>query len=134
MELLLTRKWYQQTCIIGELNVDGTFECFTLEDVERKVKIPGTTAIPQGIYRVIIDWSQKYQKNMPHILNVPGFEGIRIHSGNNALDTEGCILVGQEKGDEMILKSRVAYLSLFTKLFTASSQGKEITITIKKEE
>jgi len=134
MELLVKRKWFHDDCIIGEMFIDGEFECFTLEDIEREIKIHGKTAIPMGTYRVIIDWSQKYQKMMPHILDVPNFEGIRIHSGNTARDTEGCILVGREREGNMILKSRAAYVPLFNKLFSASSQGEEITITIKKEE
>ena len=134
MELLVKRKWFYDDCIIGELSIDGSFECFTLEDIEREIKIAGKTAIPKGIYRVIIDWSQKYQKYMPHILDVPNFQGIRIHSGNTSADTEGCILVGQARQDNMILKSRAAYVTLFSKLYNAHSKGEEITIEIKKEE
>jgi hypothetical protein len=77
-------------------------ELFTLEDAVREVvgqpvagwKKPGVTAIPTGRYRLIVDYSQRFQKNMPHILHVSGFEGIRIHAGNTHVDTEGCPLLG----------------------------------------
>jgi len=82
--------------------MQGKAELFTLEDAVREVagqpvaswKKPGVTAIPTGRYRIIIDHSQRFGKDMPHVLNIEGFEGIRIHSGNTSVDTEGCILLG----------------------------------------
>lgn len=77
-------------------------ELFTLEDAVREVaglpvagwKKPGVTAIPIGRYRIIIDHSARFNRDMPHVLNVPGFAGIRIHPGNTPVDTEGCLLLG----------------------------------------
>lgn len=77
-------------------------ELFTLEDAVREQpgmevsrwKLAAMTAIPTGRYRVIIDFSHRFNKDMPHILNVSGFDGVRIHSGNSPADTEGCLLVG----------------------------------------
>jgi hypothetical protein len=88
---------------IGNLFVDGTRECWTLEDKVREIpgqpveawKIAGVTAIPSGVFPVVIDFSPKFQRMMLHILNVPDFSGVRIHSGNRDTDTEGCVLVGQ---------------------------------------
>jgi hypothetical protein len=73
----------------------GSF-CYTLEDVVRPpgVKVQNETAIPAGIYTLAIDWSNRFQRYMPHVLNVPMFDGIRIHSGNRDVNTEGCPLVG----------------------------------------
>lgn len=86
-----------RACIIGELYIDGSLFCYTLEDVERTVKVAGKTCIPTGTYFVIVDYSSHFQKELPHILNVPNFEGIRIHGGNTDADTFGCILIGTNK-------------------------------------
>src|SRR5207302_8902491 len=89
MHLKLIRKIFTDKSTIGALYIDNHFECFTLEDTVREtgIKIPGRTAIPYGSYEVIIDHSKRFTGNMPHVLNVPGFEGIRIHSGNTSGDT-----------------------------------------------
>jgi hypothetical protein len=135
MKLDLIRKYPNPDSIVGELLIDGLFFCYTLEDVERNgPKVPGKTAIPRGTYKVIIDQSIRFKRPMPHLLDVPGFEGIRIHAGNTAADTEGCILLGQEKGDDLILKSRVAFDSFFLKLSGALANKEEVIIEIKKEE
>jgi len=130
MELTLTRKIRTDKTTIGELSVNGKFECFTLEDVERAVKIKGRSAIPKGRYRVIISFSQRFQQYMPEILNVPGFTGIRIHSGNTADDTEGCPLTGQTKGTDFVGNSRIAYRALLAKL-TAVEKREQIYIEIR---
>jgi hypothetical protein len=106
--------------------VDGLFQCFTLEDVERPVKIKGETAIPKGTYKVIINESNRFKRLLPLLLNVPDFEGVRIHSGNSNHDTEGCILVGQTRNKNYIGQSRKAFEKLFKKMQSA----KEITLTI----
>ncbi len=98
MNLKLLRKTFTEESTIGVLSVNGTAECFTLEDKVRAVKIPGKTAIPAGIYEVTITFSDRFQKPLPLLLNVPNFAGIRIHPGNTAADTEGCILVGKTHG------------------------------------
>jgi hypothetical protein len=106
--------------------IDGVFECFTLEDIERPVKIKAETAIPKGTYKVIINQSNRFKRLMPLLLNVPNFEGVRIHSGNTNHDTEGCILVGQTRNKNYIGQSRKAYAKLFKKMQAA----KDITLTI----
>jgi len=117
MNLSLIRKYEFKNCVLGELYLDGGFECFTLEDVERLEKVAGKTAIPRGTYKMIIDYSNRFKRLMPHILDVPGFEGIRIHPGNTEADTEGCILVGKERLSAMIGHSREAFNELMLKIF-----------------
>jgi len=129
MELLLTRKWLTGNSTIGELCVDGNFECYTLEDTVRDEKIPGETAIPEGRYKVIIDHSQRFNRDLPLLLNVPQFEGIRIHVGNYPHDTDGCILVGQTRDQDFIGNSKVAFNALFEKLQIAVQSG-EVFITV----
>jgi len=127
MELLLKRIHKTLNSTIGELFVDGKFECYTLEDVERAVKIKNETAIPKGKYKVIINRSTRFKKDLPLLLNVPNFEGVRIHSGNTNHDTEGCILVGQTRATDFIGNSRKAFDKLFAKL----QKAKEINLTIE---
>jgi len=128
MILELIRKWFSDNSTIGELFVDGEWFCFSLEDVVRDgIKVQGETAIPTGVYSVIINYSLRFKRDMPLLLNVPDFSGIRIHAGNTDEDTEGCILVGQERGVDRIMKSKAAYNALFAKLKAAEE---EITITI----
>jgi hypothetical protein len=119
-------------CIIGELYINDKFECYTLEDVERPVKMAGITAIPRGFYEVVISFSQRFQKPMPLLLNVPNYDGVRIHSGNTSADTEGCILVGKTKQKNSIQQSRLAFASLFPKL-TSASKNEKIIIEITGE-
>jgi hypothetical protein len=131
MELDLRRVELSSVCTIGELYVDGEFECYTLEDAVRDRKIPGETAIPAGRYQVILSWSPRFRRILPLLVDVPGFEGIRIHPGNTAADTEGCILVGQARGAAAVFQSRGAFEGLFLKLEAATIVGREIWITIR---
>ena len=96
LELRVERRWAAPTDTIGAMMVNGAFFCFTLEDRVREpgVKVPGQTAIPTGRYELLITPSQRFKEELPLLVNVPGFEGIRIHTGNTDADTEGCILVG----------------------------------------
>lgn len=127
MKITVKRLYKTNTSTIGELLIDGVFECYTLEDVEREVKVKSETAIPKGTYKVIINQSNRFKRLLPLLLNVPNFEGVRIHSGNSNHDTEGCILVGQTRGKDYIGKSRKA----FDKLFKKMQAAKDITITIQ---
>jgi hypothetical protein len=127
MKILVKRLHKTEKSTIGELSIDGKFECYTLEDVERKEKIYGETAIDKGTYKVIINRSNRFKVDMPLLLNVPKFEGIRIHSGNKAADTHGCILTGTTRGLDFIGNSKKAYNKLFAKMKLA----KDITITIE---
>ena len=124
MELRVERTDFSETSTIGKLYVDDQFECYTLEDKVRPVKIKGKTAIPAGRYEVIINFSQRFGRMLPLFLNVPNFEGVRIHPGNTAADTEGCILVGETKDAEFIGQSKLAFEGLFNKLKTASESEK----------
>jgi hypothetical protein len=140
MNLLLERTPSGATCTIGDLYIDGDWFCFILEDVVREVegqpveswKVKGATAIPAGTYRVQITYSNRFKRDLPLLVGVPGFEGIRIHPGNTDADTEGCLLPGLALGlgGESISRSREAFDALFTKLDEAESASEEIKITI----
>ena len=135
MQLFLKRKWFSPESSIGELSIEGlAFKCFTLEDPVRDgLKIYGRTAIPDGTYRIIINESGKFKRLMPLLMGVPGFEGIRIHIGNTARETEGCILVGRTRGLDWIGRSRDAYDELFGILDCTLDSGERVFITITNE-
>lgn len=132
MKLTVTRRWASRYSTIGELDVNGVFECFTLEDVVRAtgVKIPGQTAIPAGTYRMIVNQSRRFGRPMPLLCDVPGFSGVRIHSGNTAHDTEGCILVGAFREEDAVLHSRIAYERLFAKIMRAAASGEAMSVEV----
>ena len=114
---------FKDTYTIGKMYINGLYECYTLEDVVRNgTKVIGKTAIPTGEYKVIIDASVRFKQDMPHILNVPNFTGVRIHSGNTSAHTEGCILVGTTwAGKDFIGNSKAAYKKFFEKLKKAKT-------------
>ncbi|MDQ3185469.1 MAG: DUF5675 family protein [Pseudomonadota bacterium] len=124
MELRVERTGFSEGSTIGKLYVNDQFECYTLEDKVRPVKIKGKTAIPAGRYEVVINHSQRFNRLLPLFLNVPNFEGVRIHAGNTAADTEGCILVGETKDVGFIGQSKPAFERLFNKLKAASETEK----------
>jgi len=126
MDIKVIRKYPSIDCVIGELYVDNKLECYTLEDIERPLKIKGLTAIPRGFYEVVINYSLRFKKPLPLLLNVPNFDGVRIHSGNTSADTEGCILVGKIKRASSIEQSRTAFKALFSKLEAATKKEKII--------
>lgn len=120
---------------MGQLYVDGAFECWVLEDPVREgPKVYGATAIPFGQYAVTVDFSNRFKKMLPHVLNVPGFAGIRIHAGNTVHDTEGCLLVGCDRVGATVQRSRQAFLALMPKLQLARERGEEVTLEIVKSE
>jgi Family of unknown function (DUF5675) len=123
MELEIKRTDFTDNSTIGELSANGEFECYALEDKVRPVKIAGKTAIPAGRYEVTINASQRFGRELPLLLNVPDFEGVRIHPGNTNEDTEGCILVGETKRTDFVGDSKPAFERLFSKLRVA--YGKE---------
>jgi hypothetical protein len=106
------------TGTFGVVMVDDRFFGFCLEDVVREKsghpvdtwKIPGVTAIPAGKYRLTLSLSNRFKRVMPEVQNVTGFAGIRIHAGNVAADTEGCLLFGKQRDDlnGKVLLSRIA--------------------------
>src|SRR4051812_4869970 len=121
MLITLKRYSFDVDSTIGKLYIDGVFECYTLEDKVRAdgVKIAGATAIPAGRYEVIINYSNRFKRLMPLLLNVLNFIGIRIHWGNKSKDTEGCLLLGQTVGKDFIGHSVDAFNAFFTKLQVA---------------
>jgi len=130
MKLKLERIYKAPTYTIGKLYIDGAYFCDTLEDVVRPngIKVYGKTAIPAGEYKVILNMSNRFKQIMPLLLNVPGFEGIRIHAGNTDADTNGCLLVGKNTVKAKITESRVTYQNLMSILKLAKD---EIKIEIK---
>lgn len=130
MKLLLEREPSSQFCTIGKLYVDDNLHCFTLEDVVRPEKIKGETAIPAGTYQVVVDWSMRFKTFLPRLLKVPDFVGVRIHPGNTATDTEGCILLGKYHDTNVITHSREAFAEFFPKLQAALARGETVHITI----
>lgn len=133
MKLKVTRQQFEPECTIGALTVNGFAQCYTLEDVVRPTgepKVFGQTAIPTGTYKVIITFSPHFQRDLPLLLNVPNFEGVRIHPGNTAADTEGCILVGVDRLADSIGHSRIAFDALFPKIQQAIAAGEEVTIEV----
>ena len=132
MKLRLERSWCGPVCTIGQLTVDGATECFTLEDVVRPdgEKVPGKTAIPQGTYSVTITMSNRFRRELPLVNDVPNFSGIRIHPGNTAADTEGCILVGRTKGPTWVGESRAAFNEFFEKIQSAIDAGDRVTLEV----
>ena len=139
MELVLTRFKFTPKFTIGFLTINGVFECFTCEDTVREVKgqpvekwkVYGETAIPYGRYKVIINFSNRFKRFLPLLINVPGFEGIRMHIGNWAKDTEGCILPGETMMIDGVGKSVAAFTKLYAQLLNAQHRNDEIWITVK---
>jgi len=120
----LTRKWYTSESTIGELQF-GSNKLYSLEDPVRSgPKQFGITAIPAGRYEVQITHSVRFNKLMPILIGVPGFTGIRIHSGNEALDTKGCILVGKDKKKDWVGRSKEAYFTLYKWIEEELKEGK----------
>lgn len=134
MKLRLERLQLDKDVTVGALYVDDAFECWTLEDVVRApgVKVYGQTAIPYGTYTVDITMSARFKVMMPLVLNVPQFSGIRIHPGNTAQDTDGCILVGTDRMRKSLGRSRIAYNALYVKLRHAQLSKEPITLEIVK--
>jgi hypothetical protein len=121
--LTLERMIFTDTSTIGELRIDGDLLCYTLEDTCRNHKIDSVTAIPAGKYKVIVTESKRFKRPLPLLVDVPNFEGIRIHPGNTSEDTEGCILVGMRKGDNRIYDSRKAFDLLFPEIQKRTGMG-----------
>lgn len=132
MILTLQRKPSYNGTTLGVLLVDGVRFAETLEDqVRPDGKIFGETAIPAGRYPVTITKSRRFDKMLPLVENVPGFSGIRIHSGNTTDDTEGCILVGQYHVGAALANSRIAMEALMAKLAPAIARGEDVTLTVE---
>lgn len=131
MKIVLIRDQFTDKSTIGKLYIDNLFYCHTLEDVVRDEKIKHETAIPYGKYELVINWSNRFKRQMPLLINVPNFEGIRIHSGNTDKDTSGCILLGETRSKDFIGQSRLAYNRFLKDLQTALKTGKVFIEIIK---
>ena len=143
MNLNLKRTDFTEESTIGELTINGKFICYVLEDKDRglkqdmdvkeisRLKLYGVTAIPYGTYRVGITMSNRFKKQLPILFNVPGYEGIRIHSGNTAEHSLGCLIVGRKKGVNKVMESMLAMGDLMSILENVP-MDENITITIVK--
>lgn len=153
MELKLERRFPRDRYTIGKLYIDGKYFCDTLEDKDRGltsnmsvaqicgVKIKGETAIPTGRYLVDMKTVSprfgsraQYQfckGRLPRLCNTPGYQGVLIHCGNTAKDTEGCILVGENKERGKVLNSTATFRKVYTMLKAADERGEQIWITIE---
>ncbi len=132
MDLELRRFDFTDARTIGALTIVGrTVTWYTLEDPVRApgIKLPGRTAIPFGRYRVRLTFSERFQRVLPLLEGVLGFTGIRIHAGNTAVDTAGCILVGQRREADAILESRAALEALLPHL-EAVAGAEEVWIDV----
>ena len=134
MKLRVERLWKEPAYTVGRLFVDGKLFCNTLEDTVRDLsnekKVYGKTAIPYGEYKVVYNWSPKFGRNLPRLLNVPAFEGILIHPGNTADDSAGCILVGRNTEVGRLTESRYTSDKLNVLIEDAQRRGESITIEI----
>ena len=155
MELTLKRIALRSEYTIGKLYVDGKYVCDTIEDTVRdldkdgkfangEVKIPGKTAIPYGRYEITMkvkspkysnfskySWAKKYDGYLPRLLNVPYFDGVLIHVGNSALDSEACVLVGENKVVGKVINSVNTFRKLMDEyLVPAKKRNEQIYIDI----
>jgi hypothetical protein len=147
MEIEVTRKVFQGQDTIGDFTFpsnNNNLLCNTLEPVDRglyqtdtlehilAIKVPGLTAIPYGRYKVILDFSPAFNRIMPHIIDVPGFEGERIHVGNSHSDTKSCVLLGEWCGGvDFIRDSGICFDMFMDILGRASDRNEDVWITIK---
>lgn len=152
MEIVVKRLYLKENYTIGKLYVDGVYECDTLEDKVRdlnkdgdlldegETKVYGQTAIPYGRYKVTMKvQSPKYSKRasylwcggyLPRLLDVPHFDGILIHAGNSAEDSQGCLICGENKVKGRVINSMATLKRLYPKLKEASDRGEQIWINI----
>ena len=147
MEMHLRRIAKRNTYTIGKLSMDGAYFCDTLEPpaLEKKTSVSKEAilrsqqkaqtlkpfAIPEGRYAVVISYSPKKKEWLPILLGVPLFQGIRIHAGNTAKDTLGCILVGKNLEKGMVLNSRYWLKRVKNKIVDAKNRGEAVWITIE---
>lgn len=135
MKLELNRIAEKPLYTIGRLFVDGKYFCDTLEDrcrdLDKEEKVMHETAIPTGVYEVIVNVSVKFKRKLPLLLNVPYFTGIRIHRGNTDKDTSGCILVGENRQPGRVINSTGYELRLTELIEIAMLSGEKITIQVQ---
>lgn len=132
MKILVERLQMDPDVTLGSMRVDDEWAAWTCEDTVRPpgTKVAGKTAIPPGVYKVVITPSVRFKRDLPLLVDVPDFTGVRIHAGNTAEDTEGCILVGQDRFSKSIGRSRLAFDALFTQIRGAIARGEKVTLEI----
>lgn len=141
MKLTLKRIALRPTYTIGKLYIDDVYFCDTIEDTVRDLnkngkfdngekKVHSKTAIPYGTYEIKWTYSPRFKKYTPQLMNVPSFEGIRIHAGNTSADTEGCLILGKNKQVGKVLNSRATINKFYPIIKNACYNGK-VTIEIK---
>lgn len=142
MTIQVVRKTFTDKSTISEVYIGNKFICYILEDKDRgllqqmsieeikKKKQYAITAIPLGKYEVVITYSNRFKKDLPLLLNVPGYEGVRIHPGNTAENTEGCLLPGVSKSTDFVGESRKAFDSLFTLIKQAIDKKEKVYVEI----
>ena len=141
MKMLLKRRFLGNNYTIGTLFINGERFCDTLEDKNRDInrngkfdgkekKVQGETCIPFGTYKVTLNLSPRFKRPLPRLLDVPNFEGALIHRGNTAKDTEGCILVGENKVKGKVINSTPYEVELVRRCADAIANKEEITIEI----
>lgn len=140
MQIRVTRFEFGTTYTIGKMYIDDVYKCYTLEDKYREVKgvpvgqwkVKGETAIPVGTYKVTYEWSPHFKGMRPRLHNVPGYDGVLIHTGNRDTDTEGCILVGSMwPGTNFVTGSKLAYDAVVPLIMGALDKNKDVIITIE---
>ena len=142
MRIDLHRKWRKKGYSIGILSINGERICETLEDEDRglkaelspytlnQLKVYGQTAIPIGTYQVVMSYSHRFKKMLPLLMGVPAYSGVRIHSGNTAKDTEGCILCGRNTAVGTVTNSRYWTNKVIARIDEAVKRKEEVTINI----
>lgn len=142
LNLKLERKWKKEKYTIGNLYVNGVFFSNVLEDTVRglrqdmtpeeiqKIKIHGQTAIPSGRYEIRVTLSARFRRQLPILLNVPGYAGVRIHPGNTDANTEGCLLPGKNDRVGQVSNSRATMAALQNQIEEAIYQNSKVYIEI----
>lgn len=128
MKLTLTRRWETDKSVIGMIDVDGLIQCFSLE----RPRAGDHPCVPEGTYEVAMSWSEHFQKQMPHLLNVPGRSAIMIHPANWPSELLGCIAPGSSRGPDAVYSSQNAFNLLLGKMQAAWTTGDIVTIDIVK--
>lgn len=149
MEITVNRAWKREGYTIGTLSIDGKrlgdgkHYCCTLEDTDRGLaqdmtlnkilflKKPHVTAIPRGRYEVMMTYSPRFKRYLPLVNDVPGYSGVRIHAGNSAEDTDGCILVGENTAKGKVLNSRHWLAIVVGRINEAVAKKERVWMTIK---
>lgn len=130
LEYKLCRTFSNNEYTIGKLYENGVYLCDTIEDIEREVKIKDKTAIPKGRYQVIVNMSNRFKRLLPLLLNVPGFDGIRIHNGVDETSSSGCIIVGKNTEKGKVTNSKYWMNKITDNILNAQNKGIKIYITI----